>query len=211
MLDLEAELLTLVAAGDTGEPLRRLYDRYERPLYGLGVQLLRQPGLAEELVQETWLRVWRSASRFDPERGTVRTFVFTIARRVAVDLWRRPSSRVFAPELQDAVAVEARVDEVLLSVTVREAMSSLSPAHREVLELVYDEDLKLADVAARLRIPLGTVKTRVHHALRALRRELTEDDFSAVAPSVRRDDLGLGGDRVGGLAGGLGHGLDGDD
>lgn len=209
VLDLgEAELLALVAAGDTGEPLRRLYDRYGRRLYGMGIQLLRDPGLAEELVQETWLRVWRSAARFDPARGAVSTFVFTIARRVAVDLWRRPSSRAFAPELPDAVAVESRIDEVLLAVTVREAMTALSPAHREILELVYDHDLKLADAAAHLGIPLGTAKTRVHHALRALRRELPEDDFSAVAPSVRGDDLGLGGDRVGGLAGRLGHRLD---
>jgi RNA polymerase sigma-70 factor, ECF subfamily len=178
VLDLgEAELLALVAAGDTGEPLRRLYDRYERPLYGLGIHLLREPGLAEELVQETWLRVWRSAARFDPERGRVSTFVFTIARRVAVDLWRRPSSRAFAPELEDAIAVEARVDEVILAVSLREAMASLSYAHREILELVYDEDLKLADAAARLGIPLGTAKTRAHHALRALRRELDERGF----------------------------------
>jgi RNA polymerase sigma-70 factor (ECF subfamily) len=63
---------------------------------------------------------------------------------------------------------------VLLAVTVREAMTALSPAHREILELVYDEDLKLADAAARLGIPLGTAKTRVHHALRALRRELDD-------------------------------------
>jgi RNA polymerase sigma-70 factor (ECF subfamily) len=170
----EAELLALVASGDTGEPLRRLYDRYERRLYGLGIHLLRERGLAEELVQETWMRVWRSASRFDPERGTVRTFIFTIARRVAVDLWRRPSSRALHPELADAGAVEARADEVLLAVTVRDAMTSLSPAHREVLELVYDEDLKLAEVAQRLSIALGTVKTRAHHALRAMRRALEE-------------------------------------
>jgi RNA polymerase sigma-70 factor (ECF subfamily) len=170
----EAELLALVASGDTGEPLRRLYDRYERRLFGLGVHLLRERGLAEELVQETWTRVWRSASRFDPERGTARTFIFTIARRVAVDLWRRPSSRAFSRELEDAGAVEARADEILLAVTVRDAMTSLSPAHREVLELVYDDDLKLAEIAARLGIPLGTVKTRAHHALRALRRALEE-------------------------------------
>ena len=119
----EAELLALVAAGDTGAPLRRLYDRYERRLYGFGLRLLGEPGLAEELVQETWLRVWRSAARFDPERGTVRAFLFTIARRVAVDLWRRPSSRVLGAELPDAVAVEARADEVLLAVTVRDAMT----------------------------------------------------------------------------------------
>jgi len=167
VLDLEAELLARIAAGDTGGPLRELYDRYERRLYGMGIQMLREPGLAEELVQETWLRVWRSAARFDPARGSVSTFVFTIARRVAVDLWRRPSSRAFAPELPDAVAIEARADEVLLAVTVRDAMSSLTPAHREVL----------ADAAARLRIPLGTVKTRVYHALRALRRELDDRGF----------------------------------
>jgi RNA polymerase sigma-70 factor (ECF subfamily) len=93
---------------------------------------------------------------------------------VAVDLWRRPSSRAFSPELEDAGAVETRADEILLAVTVRDAMTSLSPAHREVLELVYDEDLKLAQIAARLGIPLGTVKTRAHHALRALRRALEE-------------------------------------
>jgi RNA polymerase sigma-70 factor (ECF subfamily) len=104
----------------------------------------------------------------------VRTFVFTIARRVAVDLWRRPSWRAFAPELADAGAVEARADEILLAVTVRDAMTSLSPAHREVLELVYDEDLKLAEIAERLGVPLGTVKTRSHHALRALARALEE-------------------------------------
>jgi RNA polymerase sigma-70 factor, ECF subfamily len=170
----EAELLALVAGGDTGEPLRRLYDRYERRLYGLGLHLLREGGLAEELVQETWLRVWRSAPRFDPERGSVRTFVFTIARRVAVDLWRRPSSRALGAEVEDAGAVAARADEILLAITIRDAMTSLSPAHREVLELVYDEDLKFADIADRLRVPLGTVKTRAHHALRALRRALEE-------------------------------------
>jgi RNA polymerase sigma-70 factor, ECF subfamily len=170
----EAALLRRVAAGDHGAPLRRLYARYERRLYGFGLRLLGDPGLAEELVQETWLRTWRSAGRFDPERGTVRAFLFTIARRVAVDLWRRPSSRAHFPELPDAAAVEARADEVLLAVTVRDAMGALSPAHREVLELVYDEDLKLAEIAERLDVPVGTVKSRAYHALRSLRAALAE-------------------------------------
>jgi RNA polymerase sigma-70 factor (ECF subfamily) len=170
----EAELLALVAAGDAGQPLRRLYRRYERRLYGFGLRLLGEPGLAEELVQETWMRVWQSASRFDPDRGTVRAFLFTIARRVAADLYRRPSSRNLGAEQEDAGAVEAAADQVLLAVTVRDAMESLSPAHREVLELVYYQDLKLADVADRLDVPLGTVKTRAHHALRGLRRALEE-------------------------------------
>jgi RNA polymerase sigma-70 factor (ECF subfamily) len=170
----EAELLSLVAAGDSGTPLRRLYHSYERRLYGFGLRLLGEQGLAEELVQETWVRLWQSAGRFDPDRGTVHAFLFTIARRVAVDLHRRPSSRRLGAEVEDAGAVEAAADQVLLAVTVRDAMESLSPAHREVLELVYDEDLKLADVAERLDVPLGTVKTRAHHALRGLRQALEE-------------------------------------
>jgi RNA polymerase sigma-70 factor (ECF subfamily) len=170
----EAELLSLLAAGDSGTPLRRLYHSYERRLYGFGLRLLGEQGLAEELVQETWVRLWQSAGRFDPDRGTVRAFLFTIARRVAVDLHRRPSSRRLGAEVEDAGAVEAAADQVLLAVTVRDAMESLSPAHREVLELVYDEDLKLADVAERLDVPLGTVKTRAHHALRGLRQALEE-------------------------------------
>jgi RNA polymerase sigma-70 factor, ECF subfamily len=170
----DAELLALIAACDSGAPLRRLYGRYERRLYGFGLRLLGEPGLAEELVQETWVRLWQSAPRFDPQRGTVRAFLFTIARRVAADLWRRPSSRSLGAEREDAASVEAAADDVLLAVTVRDAMESLSPAHREVLELVYDEDLKLADIADRLGVPLGTVKTRAHHALRGLRRALEE-------------------------------------
>jgi RNA polymerase sigma-70 factor (ECF subfamily) len=175
----DAELLALVAAGDAGTPLRRLYARYERRLYGFGLRLLGEPGLAEELVQETWVRVWQSAPRFDPARGTVRALIFAIARRVAADLWRRPSTRPLGAQLQDEGAVEAAADQVLLAVTVRDAMTSLSPAHREVLELVYDEDLKLAEIAGRLGVPLGTVKTRAHHALRALRRALEERGFDA--------------------------------
>jgi len=77
-------------------------------------------------------------------------------------------------QVEDAGAVAARADEVLLAVTVRDAMTSLSPVHREVLELVYDEDMKLAEIAERLDVPLGTVKTRAHHALRGLRRALEE-------------------------------------
>jgi RNA polymerase sigma-70 factor (ECF subfamily) len=170
----DAELLLLVADGDHGASLRRLYRRYERRLYGFGLRLLGDSGLAEELVQETWVRLWQSAGRFDPDRGTVRAFLFTIARRVAVDLWRRPSTRSLGTEYEDVDAVEAAADQVLLSVTVRDAMDALSPAHREVLELVYDEDLKLADIADRLDVPLGTVKTRAHHALRGLKRALEE-------------------------------------
>src|SRR4051812_19512465 len=92
----ESDLLARVAAGARGAPLAELYPRYEGRLYGLGLRLLGDDGLAQELVQETFVRVWRKADKFDTERGTAAAFIFTIARRIAIDLWRRPSSRPLA-------------------------------------------------------------------------------------------------------------------
>ena len=144
----EAQLLAAVGAGDRGEPLRILYGRYAGRVYGLGVQLLGDRGLAEELVQETFLRVWRTAARYDPDRGSPPTFIFTIARRLAIDLWRRPSSRPAGAE-PPPPPDDDRVDSLLARLEVREALRSLSDAHRQVLELSYLEHLKQAEIAER--------------------------------------------------------------
>ncbi len=170
----EADLVARVAAGDQGAALRQLYRAYEGRLYGLGLRLLGDPSLAEELVQETFVRVWRKAGQFDPDKGSVATFVFTIARRIAVDLWRRPSSRPFQPEPAEEAAPGDPMERVLVGLTVRHALDSLSPAHREVLELSYRKDLKQSQIAERLGVPLGTVKTRTFHALRAMKAALEE-------------------------------------
>jgi len=170
---LDDEEADLLARGDDAA-VRALYRRYERRVYGFGLRLLGDPGLAEEVVQESFIRLWQGSKRFDPARGTVRALLFTVARRVAIDLHRRPSSRPFAPEVEDAATIDAGADEVLLAVTVRDAMMSLSPAHREVLELIYDDDLKLGEIACKLDVPLGTVKTRAFYALRAMRGALRE-------------------------------------
>ncbi len=179
--DEEARLLARVAAGDDGEALVNLYRRYETPLYRLGLRLLRDEGMAEELVQDTFVRLWRSAPRFDPGRGSVRTFVFVIAHAAASDLRRRAASRPLdlgrTGEVEEpqatAEAVDA-VDQLLLGIAVGEALDSLSAIHGSVLRLYFEEDLTQPQIADRLGIPLGTVKTRTHHALRALRRELQE-------------------------------------
>nr|MBA2638166.1 sigma-70 family RNA polymerase sigma factor [Solirubrobacterales bacterium] len=89
----EARLLAEVASGEHGRPLAELYAQYATPLYRLGLRLLRERGPAEELVQETFVRLWQSAGRFDPEQASVRTFVFLVGRRVAVDLQRRAAAR----------------------------------------------------------------------------------------------------------------------
>ena len=168
----DAELLGAVADGDRGDPLRELYRRYASRVYGLGVQLLSDRGLAEELVQETFVRVWRNAGRFDPARGSPATFIFTIARRLAIDLWRRPSSRPI--EIDPPLPSEDHVDRLVVGLGVRDALDSLTEPHRQVLELSYRNDLKQGEIAEKLGIPLGTVKTRTYHALRSLRSALEE-------------------------------------
>jgi RNA polymerase sigma-70 factor (ECF subfamily) len=170
----DAALVARLAAGDLGPPLQELYRRYGGRLYGLGVRLLGDRGLAEELVQETFVRLWRTADRFDPERGSVTTFIFAIARRLAIDLWRRPSSRPFEPEPEAAGGAGDPLEPALLGLAIRDALDSLSPSHREVLELAYHEDLRQTDIAEQLGLPLGTVKTRTYYALRALRVALEE-------------------------------------
>ena len=173
----EGELVARLAAGDREEALAALYDLYGRRLYALGVHLLHDYGLAEDLVQETFVRLWRSADRYDPRRASVRAFVYTLARRAAVDLWRRASRETATAadglDPEDAVG-GAAFDEVVLRLDVGEALDALTPAHREVLELQYHGDLTQTQVAERLGIPLGTVKTRTLHALRSLSAELQE-------------------------------------
>jgi RNA polymerase sigma-70 factor (ECF subfamily) len=178
LMETDEDLLEQVAAGDRADALPGLYDRYERRLYGLGLRLLPDRGLAEELVQETFVRLWRSAAQFDPARGSAETFVFTIARRIAADLWRRRSSRPIEPE-PDAGRVDPPngVDTLVVELTVREALDTLPEAQRQVLELAYQHGLSQAEIAERIGAPLGTVKTRTYHALRAMKSALEERDF----------------------------------
>ncbi len=176
--------MSRVAAGESGEALGLLIERYSRPLYGLGMRLLGDRQMAEELVQDSFVRVWRSASSYDAELGSVRTFVYTIARRAAIDMHRR-SQRVPAPvelaEGDEPPGYEAglpdRFEQLITGMEVREAMTALSDSHRQVLEMFYDEDLRQWEIADRLGVPLGTVKTRTYHALRALRSELEEREL----------------------------------
>ena len=169
-------LVALVAAGDRGDPLIALYQRYAGRVYGLGLRLLGDSGTAEELVQETFVRLWRGAGRFDSGLGSVRTFIFTIARRAAVDLRRRPAYARLATAAGDAdlerVTSDDELESILLGIELRDALQALSAKHREILEQQLDHDLTQQQIADRLGLPLGTVKTRTFHALRALKAEL---------------------------------------
>lgn len=178
----EAGLMAQFAAGDTEAPVTMLYTRYGRRLFAFGMQQLGDAGLAEEMVQETFVRLWRTAGRFDAEKSSVGTYLYVIARSVAADIRERPSSRPLIPvEAVDVPPMPDSVDQILQSIIVREAIDALGPAHAEVLRLAHEEGLTQQQIAERLGLPLGTVKTRTFHGIRALRTALIAHGLGGAA------------------------------
>jgi len=174
----DADLVAQIAAGNIDGPVAELYRRYGARLYRFGVQLLGDSGLADELVQETFVRLWRTAGRFDISRGTVAGYLFVISRSIAADLRKRPSSRPLAPVEEGQIPAQPdEADRIVDSLAVQDALDSLSAAHREVLMLAHGEGLTQTQIAKRLGVPLGTVKTRMFHGLRALKTALAERGY----------------------------------
>lgn len=174
----DSDLVAQIAAGDIDEPVAELYRRYGTRLYRFGVQLLGDSGLAEEMVQECFVRLWRTAGRFDISRGTVAGYLFVIARSIAADVRKRPSSRPLAPVEEEQVPAQPDdTDRIVASLAVQDALDSLSAPHREVLLLAHGQGLTQTQIAERLGLPLGTVKTRMFHGLRALKTALAERGY----------------------------------
>jgi RNA polymerase sigma-70 factor (ECF subfamily) len=162
----DAALLARAAAGDE-VAVADLYAAYAGPLYAYGLRRLGDTDLAEELVQTVLTRLWRSRSRYDPARGSVRTFVYAIARTSATDLHRRRARQAEPRGQLPDVAGTDELDDLLRAEAVRAALDRLSSDHREVLELAYFGELTQSTIAQRLGLPLGTVKSRTFYALKA--------------------------------------------
>ena len=160
------------------ELLRALQDEHGVALFAHAVRLTggdRQR--AEDLVQETLLRAWRHPEVLDPERSAVRSWLFTTARNLAIDAWRRRSTRVgevVTDELPEPPPSPDEADRAVEAWTVAEALGRLSVSHREVLVECFYQGRSVAEASARLGIPPGTVKSRTHYALRQLRMVLDE-------------------------------------
>lgn len=169
-------LVALVARGDE-TALGELYDRVGRVAYGIALRILRDDRLAEDAVQEGFLAVWRSASTFRAERAKASTWVVTLVHRRAVDIVRREERRRAEPlepmsvgETPDPAG--SAEDEAWLGFErerVLRALAALPDAQREALELAYYGGLSQSQLAERLGIPLGTVKSRMFTALATLR------------------------------------------
>lgn len=174
------ELMHLVAEGNR-DAFAALYDRISGRVLGLIQRVLVDPAQSEEVAQDVFLEVWQQASRFDAARGKAVSWILTVAHRRAIDRVRSSQTsrdRDYAVGIRD---YEPSVDDVAESVEVRmehrrvvAAMSRLSQAHREVLELTYFHGLTNTEAARAAGIPLGTMKTRLRDSLIALRTHLTQ-------------------------------------
>jgi RNA polymerase sigma-70 factor, ECF subfamily len=153
--------------------VREAYAAHAGELYGFAVRSLGDSGLAEEAVQETFLRAWRAGDRFDPTIGSLRTWLFAILRNVVIDLGRARAIRPGVAEGGAEPSVEP-LDDALLAWQVEEAMRRIGEDHRRVIVETYYRGRPYAEVAEELGVPEGTVKSRVYYGLRALRVVLEE-------------------------------------
>jgi len=171
-------LVALVARGDEAA-LGELYDRVGRIAFGLAKRVLRDDRLAEDAVQEGFLAVWRSAAAFRADRAQARTWILTLVHRRSVDLVRREERRRVEPLSKDTpAAVGDATDEAAWLRFERErvqaALKQLPDVQREALELAYYGGFSQSELAQRLGVPLGTIKSRMFAGLARL-RELLED------------------------------------
>jgi RNA polymerase sigma-70 factor, ECF subfamily len=168
--------------------LRAAYAAHAGEMFGFAVRSLDDRGLAEEAVQETFVRAWRFGDRFDPQLGTMRTWLFAILRHVVIDIAR---ARAIRPEpvpdeaiqrATDRGASEDRLEHALLAWQIEEALRRIGEDHRRVVLETYYRRRPYSEVAVTLGIPEGTVKSRVYYALRALRLTLEEMGWDEPTP-----------------------------
>jgi RNA polymerase sigma-70 factor (ECF subfamily) len=179
-----AEDPSLVRRLKAHEPkaMNDLYDRYGRVAYSLIYRIVRNSSTAEDLVQETFLRVWNRVQSFDAERGALGAWVLTVARNRAIDYLRSVDGRMEASAIEldhlERPGLFAKLDATALAIDrvrrLKSAFEKLTPAQRQVIELAYYEGMSQTEMAERLKQPLGTVKTWTRSALKVLRDELAE-------------------------------------
>jgi len=160
-----------------------LYDGYGRTTYSLILRIVRNTGVAEDLVQETFLRIWNRVHAFNYERGALGVWLLAVARNRALDYLRSVEGRMTQSTSQleelEAPARYGDFEQSILNIDrvrlLREAFAKLNPHQREVIEMAYYEGLSQTEMAARLKQPLGTVKTWARSALKVLRDQLGQE------------------------------------
>jgi RNA polymerase sigma-70 factor (ECF subfamily) len=176
----DAALMRAFAGHEPGAA-EELFDRFASRIYGLGIVMLGGDAAAQDLVQDTFVKLWRSAQRYDAERGKLETWVLLVARSLAIDSLRRrvlearALERGGSPrEASDEPGPDHAAETADLADRARLAMSSLTDGQRAALELAYFGGKTSAEVAELEGIPVGTAKTRIRTALLKLRGAMEE-------------------------------------
>lgn len=178
----DAELITLVTQGDE-EALETLYDRYSRAVYSFSLRIVGDAEVAEEILQEVFVRAWQQGSSFQSARGSLITWLLSITHNLSIDEVRRRKRRPQRADSDEPEALLAALpdegldveEEVWLSslrVSIQNALKQLPVAQREAIELAYFQGLTQREIADTLGEPLGTIKTRMRLGMLKLREQL---------------------------------------
>jgi RNA polymerase sigma-70 factor, ECF subfamily len=181
----DEDLMVLVKGGDANA-FAAIYQRNCRLAYSVAHKLTGEKQAAEDLTQDAFIKVWRSADGYRPERGSVRTWVLSVVRNRGIDQLRAKATRRRMQEKVEASALRSEPSEAFAQVwhearlgRVREALDALPHFQQQVLELAHFSDLTHKEIAERLRLPLGTVKGRLRLGLEKLRNNTELRDVAA--------------------------------
>ena len=190
MVDYESlddhQLMQLITQMDK-DALEVLYTRYQTPVYSLAIFMLKQPALAEEVTQDTFLNIWLKASSFNAERGQPRGWIMSVAHHKMIDLIRSRKRTIVNTDPADyetldllpdgGVPTETQVQQSLERERIMRALETIPENQREVIMLAYFGGLSQSEMAEKLDQPLGTIKTRVRLAMQKLRTVLENDGY----------------------------------
>ena len=183
------EILALQVARGDSAALETLYDRHASIILGIALKVIGDQSLAEDVLQETFWRVWRNAATFQPQYGSFTSWLFRIARNLAIDAYRRRAARPpVMPSAEDNELLldntpdpDANVPEqaqaTIKRQQVQKALTTLPQVQRQVLEMAYFYSMTRQEIAAATGEALGTIHTRARLGLQKLREELEREDF----------------------------------
>jgi RNA polymerase sigma factor (sigma-70 family) len=180
----DANLMGQLAGGDDSA-LETLYDRHSRLLYSVALRITGDAGIAEELLQDTFFQLWRKAARFDETKGSLIGWLLTITRHRAISRIRRNDNRFCEPLCDDAMVVDQTGATILQQQIARQlvstALAGLPKSQWEAITLAYFDGLTCEEIAVRTKTPIGTTKSRLRSALKAMKKTLS-DPFLTTSP-----------------------------
>ncbi|MGH2874977.1 MAG: RNA polymerase sigma factor [Solirubrobacteraceae bacterium] len=184
----DEDLIRLVVSDDGAQAFEVIFDRHASAAFSLAYRMCGRRGTAEDIVQEAFLSLWRSGARYDPTRGSVRSWVLGVVHNRAIDLFRRETVRTdrdisdegFAERIKSGEDTETEVQRRQAAGQVRDALHGLPADQRRVIELAYFGGFTHSQIAEMLNLPAGTVKGRMRLGLTKMRAAL--DDPAAVLP-----------------------------